>query len=67
MADREGFLAQFTPVAKLRAAKQISQRQAARQLGISVRSFKRYFSEWREMPQKEAANPTPSDGEEDAR
>ena len=32
-------------VAKLRAAGQISQRQAAKQLGISVRSFKRYFQQ----------------------
>ena len=31
-------------VAKIRAANQISQRQAAKQLGISVRSFKRYYT-----------------------
>ena len=35
---------QFILVAKLRAANQISQRQAAKQLGISVRSFKRYYA-----------------------
>ena len=35
---------QFILVAKLRAANQISQRQAAKQLEISVRSFKRYYA-----------------------
>ena len=45
LEDREGFPTQFTLVAKLRAANQISQRQAAKQLGISVRSFKRYYQQ----------------------
>ena len=38
-----GFQERLCLVAKSRAANQISQRQAAKQLGVSVRSFKRYY------------------------